>query len=90
MHHMGTHTFRPWHGESVPHGSEQHEIFPRASSRPSTQQVCLGTMSQILKGQASHKSVPIHIEADTTDDSVFGTMIQFVMVQSSYVRIRSY
>ena len=34
-------------------GQSEHEIFPCASSRPSTQQVFLGTMSQLLKGQAS-------------------------------------
>ena len=52
-------------------GQSKHEFFPRASSRPSTQQVCPGTLSQVLKGQASHKSVPIHIECNTMILSVW-------------------
>ena len=62
-------------------GQSKHEFFPRASFRPSTQQVCLGTLSQVLKCQASHKSVPIHIECNTM---IHGTLSQVLKGQASH------
>ena len=67
-------------------GQSKHEFFPRASSRPSTEQVCLGTLSQVLKGQASMINLTTEWESANVQFKIYTYILEKKIIRENWAQ----